>query len=226
MQPRRARRAPQPPSTCGAASLRVGQTVNEALASGVPVAVPRVGCFAEAYDGLLDRQRDMWSPGDARDMAAAIGRQLQAGGAREPPVVKDWATATDELLREYMTCEAGAARKGRSRAARALASGALVAGYPFFWLLTAGVTLAVVCLSLLRTALNGVGLRDYCAIKARGAEGQRGAGLAAPPQPRHREPHAHRVSQARSVKGSFKRAASAPPERTPSPSRVHDPLHA
>lgn len=209
-----------------AASLRVGQTVNEALASGVPVAVPRVGCFAEAYDGLLDRQRDMWSPGDARDMAAAIDRQLQAGGAREPPVVKDWATATDELLREYMTCEAGAARKGRSRAARALASGALVAGYPFFWLLTAGVTLAVVCLSLLRTALNGVGLRDYCAIKARGAEGQRGAGLAAPPQPRHREPHAHRVSQARSVKGSFKRAASAPPERTPSPSRVHDPLHA
>jgi len=181
---------------CPSQTETFGQTVNEALASGVPVAVPRVGCFAEAYDGLLDRQRDMWSPGDARDMAAAIGRQLQAGGAREPPVVKDWATATDELLREYMTCEAGAARKGRSRAARALASGALVAGYPFFWLLTAGVTLAVVCLSLLRTALNGVGLRDYCAIKAR------------------------------SVKGSFKRAASAPPERTPSPSRVHDPLHA
>ena len=39
---------------CPSVTETFGQTINEALASGVPVAVPRVGCFVEAYDGLLD----------------------------------------------------------------------------------------------------------------------------------------------------------------------------
>ena len=199
---------------CPSQTETFGQTVNEALASGVPVAVPRVGCFADAYDGILSGDQ-FWKPGDGRDLATTVLRQLSppaascgstvpaepaepaepadpaeppsSGDERTPPPsptpvrppplkLKSWATACEELLTEYREVDVAAMRRRSSRARR-YAKGTLVTVmYPAFWLLTAVMTLAVIVLCLLRTAVGGVSVRSFCRAKATRAK-QVGLGL-------------------------------------------------
>lgn len=163
---------------CPSRTETFGQTVNEALASGCLVAVPRVGCFAEAYDGVLDTKSHMWEPGDTRDMAEAIRRQLPRtstpaasnghaaadgnGDASPRPKIKlkTWAMAVDELLLEY-TSAAAMAPFGW------IETGLCLAAYPFFFAFTLLISLVVLAISFTRTALGGVGVRSFVKLKVK-----------------------------------------------------------
>ena len=150
---------------CPSRTETFGQTVNEALASGCRVAVPRVGCFAEAYDGVLDSAAHMWTPGDVHDMAAAISRQLPRGTAgdtspRPKPKLKSWATAVDELVAEY-------SRASPTAPFGWLEAGVCLCAYPIFFAFTMIISFAVLAISWTRTALGGVGVRTFINLKAK-----------------------------------------------------------
>ena len=90
-----------------------------------------------------------------------------AAPERRPQLkLKSWDTACTELLAEYRKVDVVAMRKGSS-SARRYAKGVLVAVmYPAFWLLTVIMTLAVIILCLLRTAVGGISVRTFCRAKA------------------------------------------------------------
>ena len=150
---------------CPSLTETFGQTVNEALASGCAVAVPRVGCFAEAYDGVLDKAEHMWTPGDKADMAAAILRQLSPVGmpavARPKPKLKSWKQACDELLSEYSV------PYSRPSSLPTFKEALLLVVYPAFWTFTVIIAFAVALMSFTRTMLGGVGVRTFCKLKAK-----------------------------------------------------------
>ena len=172
---------------CPSVTETFGQTVNEALASGVTVAVPRVGCFVEAYEGLLDSQTPMWTPGDMPGMAATILGQLQPAAAaeadgaeaaaptsapRKPMQLKSWEMATDELIAEYRKVDVARQRAMTTICRRLLKATALVLGYPALFFFTLVAAFAVFLLAQIRTALGGVGVRTYIRGKAKQIDGK------------------------------------------------------
>ena len=91
---------------CPSLTETFGQTVNEALASQVRVALPNVPVFAEAYGEAIPSDA-FWKPLDQSDMANAISRQLVRHARNDPTGLPDldklktWNDACHALLGEY-----------------------------------------------------------------------------------------------------------------------------
>ncbi len=181
---------------CPSLTETFGQTVNEALASGVPVAVPRVGCFVEAYDGILDQKAHMWTPGDEAEMAAAIDRQLakenrrpvelklrswkvRDSGPSPPSHVTEPCPPTHLPTRPPAPSQTAvdelyaqyevidiAQMRRAQGVGRNVRGAAMVIAYPIVFSFTVFVAAFVWVSAMIRTALGGVGLRYFLRSKA------------------------------------------------------------
>jgi len=91
---------------CPSLTETFGQTVNEALASQVRVALPRVPVFSEAYSDYMPKDA-FWEPMDRKSMARAILKQCERHanndpeGMPDPDKLKSWDDASESLLEEY-----------------------------------------------------------------------------------------------------------------------------
>lgn len=87
---------------CPSLTETFGQTVNEAIASEVPIALPAVHVFKEAYGEWLPEDA-MWEPLDRAGMALAIQNQLARGDSAvaNPSKLKSWSDACSILLADY-----------------------------------------------------------------------------------------------------------------------------
>ncbi len=91
---------------CPSLTETFGQTVNEALASKIRVALPSVPVFVEAYSHVIPEDA-FWEPLDRQDMAKAILKQLErhrnndAEGIPDLDKLKTWDQACQELFDEY-----------------------------------------------------------------------------------------------------------------------------
>ncbi|KAL9183396.1 hypothetical protein ACHAXT_005183 [Thalassiosira profunda] len=91
---------------CPSLTETFGQTVNEALASQVRVALPDVPVFAEAYGAAIPKDA-FWTPRDRTAMAAAISKQLErhakndATGIPDLDKLKTWNDSCNILLDDY-----------------------------------------------------------------------------------------------------------------------------
>lgn len=83
-----------------------GQTVNEALASQVRVALPNCAVFEEAYGNVIPKDA-FWTPLCRSDMAASISKQLDRHSRNDPyglpdlGKLKSWNDACQSLLEDY-----------------------------------------------------------------------------------------------------------------------------
>lgn len=95
---------------CPSLTETFGQTVNEAIASRLPIAIPDVPVFREAYSEWLPTDA-MWEPLDRQGMARAIQNQLRRGDKAlpSPTKLKSWPDACNILLQDY--CKASTGRK-------------------------------------------------------------------------------------------------------------------
>ena len=78
-----------------------GQTINEALASDVLVAIPRSAGFEDAYSHVLPPDQCMWTPGDVDDMVRIIRLRLKNGRTVDRALLQNWDAATQQLVEEY-----------------------------------------------------------------------------------------------------------------------------
>lgn len=91
---------------CPSLTETFGQTVNEALASQVRVALPNVPVFAEAYGEAIPKDA-FWKPLCQSDMASSISRQLEKHSRNDPDglpdldKLKSWSDSCHHLLEEY-----------------------------------------------------------------------------------------------------------------------------
>ena len=92
---------------CPSLTETFGQTVNEALASQVRVALPNVPVFAEAYGDAIPKDA-FWKPLCQSDMARSISEQLGRQSRNDPPTglpdlekLLSWQDAAQSLLQEY-----------------------------------------------------------------------------------------------------------------------------
>ena len=91
---------------CPSLTETFGQTVNEALASKVRVALPSVPVFVEAYSHVIPEDA-FWEPLNRQDMAKAIKKQLMRHRSQDPVGMPDldklqtWDQACEELFLEY-----------------------------------------------------------------------------------------------------------------------------
>lgn len=92
---------------CPSLTETFGQTVNEALASQVRVALPNVPVFSEAYGEALPKDA-FWKPRSQASMIEAIKKQLHRHSSNDPHgtpnlgLLKTWDEAAYALLDEYM----------------------------------------------------------------------------------------------------------------------------
>lgn len=91
---------------CPSLTETFGQTVNEALASQVRVALPNVAVFAEAYGDAVPKDA-FWTPLDQAGMARSISKQLKRRSRNDPAGLPDldklrsWKDACQSLYDEY-----------------------------------------------------------------------------------------------------------------------------
>ncbi len=91
---------------CPSLTETFGQTVNEALASKVRVALPSVKVFLEAYSYAIPADA-FWEPLDRRSMSRAIMKQLERHRNSDPvglpdlDKLKTWDEACRDLVAEY-----------------------------------------------------------------------------------------------------------------------------
>ena len=78
-----------------------GQTINEALASGVMVAIPRSPGFKDAYSHVLDPDMHMWTPNDLKDMVRTIRGVLSEGKIIDRSQLHNWDQAAEHLADQY-----------------------------------------------------------------------------------------------------------------------------
>jgi glycosyltransferase involved in cell wall biosynthesis len=135
---------------CPSLTETFGQTVNEALASSVRVAIPRVSAFVEAYSEHVDASA-MWTPGDLPDMARAIKSELAKGARATPVRVKTWDAACAELLAEYSLAAPCSDAGGLFSRTRKRA----VAAYPFFVPFTFVVSVVILLFAKVREVCGG-----------------------------------------------------------------------
>jgi glycosyltransferase involved in cell wall biosynthesis len=85
---------------CPSLTETFGQTVNEALASEIKVALPRVNVFVEAYSGYVPSAA-FWEPGNLESMVVAIRNQLKINQLPDRTQLMSWDDACLALLNQY-----------------------------------------------------------------------------------------------------------------------------
>lgn len=97
---------------CPSLTETFGQTVNEALASQVRVALPNVPVFVEAYSPVIPTDA-FWKPLDRKSMATAILRQIERQacgdtyGIPDLSKLKSWPEVCRDLVEEYKEASNG-----------------------------------------------------------------------------------------------------------------------
>ena len=97
---------------CPSLTETFGQTVNEALASQVRVALPNVPVFEEAYSHVVPNDA-FWEPLNRKAMAAAIIKQLKrhrdgdSFGVPDLSKLKTWSEVCEDLAVEYKKASSG-----------------------------------------------------------------------------------------------------------------------
>ena len=89
----------------GSTTETFGQTINEALASGILASVPRSPGFKDAYAHLIDPEKFMWKPNDQEDMVRTIRKTLREGKIVDRASLVNWDQAASSLAGEYSSCE-------------------------------------------------------------------------------------------------------------------------
>lgn len=89
---------------CPSLTETFGQTVNEALASEIKVALPRVHVFVEAYSEYLPPDA-FWEPYNLNAMVKAIESQLETDQLPDRTKLKSWDHACLALLKQYHEVE-------------------------------------------------------------------------------------------------------------------------
>jgi len=89
---------------CPSLTETFGQTVNEALASEVKVALPRVSVFVEAYGECLPSSA-YWQPNNLKAMVETIRTQLNTDRLPDRSKLKSWNRACLSLLKQYHTIQ-------------------------------------------------------------------------------------------------------------------------
>ena len=137
---------------CPSLTETFGQTVNEAIASRVPIALPACHVFKEAYGDWLPTDA-MWEPLDRRGMAKAIMNQLARGDSAlpDPSNLKSWSDACNTLLEEYH-------KASFSKSSHIGLLSFLV--LPVWWALMITVASIIYCFAHIRT-LTGGSVRQF-----------------------------------------------------------------
>jgi hypothetical protein len=136
---------------CPSLTETFGQTVNEALASQVRVALPNVPVFAEAYGEVIPKDA-FWKPLDREAMARAISKQLERHASQErrslPDLnkLKSWEDAAKSLLEEYN-------QASRDRQHTFTFFAALY--FPMWWIVTISTVVSFFFFSVIRTWCGG-----------------------------------------------------------------------
>lgn len=136
---------------CPSLTETFGQTVNEALASQVRVALPNVPVFAEAYGDALPRDA-FWESNNQIAMIDAIKKQLHRHSKNDPfgtpnlASLKTWDEAVHALLDEYME-----AFEDRQHTFTLLAT----LYFPLWWAITICVAVTFFVFSQLRSLCGG-----------------------------------------------------------------------
>ena len=81
----------------GSTTETFGQTINEALASGILASIPRSPGFKDAYAHLIDPEKFMWKPDDQDDMVRTIRRTLNEGKVVDRARLENWDQAAAHL---------------------------------------------------------------------------------------------------------------------------------
>jgi glycosyltransferase involved in cell wall biosynthesis len=133
---------------CPSLTETFGQTVNEALAMNMRVALPRVSVFTEAYGEFITGDA-FWDPLNREGMAASIQTQLERH-AKQSPVgrpdrskLKTWEAACESLLVEYHKAALDAQAQYDQRRVQKK----VLCILPFWVLLTAIISVAVLLFS-------------------------------------------------------------------------------
>ena len=130
-----------------------GQTINEAPASGVRVAIPRSSGFADAYSQVLDTKTAMWTPGDATDMIRVVRHQLTHGSFVPRDKLISWNQAAEKLAQEY-------ALDNRNET-----YGDLFHMFTWIWVLAFGIVGATFFVAFVQDRLVRAGLSEGRALK-------------------------------------------------------------
>jgi glycosyltransferase involved in cell wall biosynthesis len=147
---------------CPSLTETFGQTVNEALASNVRVALPTVKVFAEAFSEYLPKDA-FWEPLNRQSMATAIQLQLQRHdegstiGKPDAKQLRSWDDACEALLQEYTKAEATAQMHHQNTRLRKRTMIVL----PIWFLFTIFLANYIYVLALIRSLLGGLSLRYY-----------------------------------------------------------------
>jgi glycosyltransferase involved in cell wall biosynthesis len=135
---------------CPSLTETFGQTVNEALASKVRVALPSVPVFVEAYSPFLPKDA-FWRPLDRTGMAHAITTQLKRHDANDPiglpdlEQLKSWDDACHDLFNEY--------KEASKHHVRMPIYAAVF--LPFWYLVTFFAAISIMYLAFVRTLFGG-----------------------------------------------------------------------
>ena len=136
---------------CPSLTETFGQTVNEALASQVRVALPSVPVFVEAYSDIIPKDA-FWEPSNMQSMATAISNQLTRHKNKDPEGIPDlkklksWDDTCKLLLDEYK--EAMKNRRSDFKLSKAIM-------FPFWLVMTFIAALWLLYMSTIRTICGG-----------------------------------------------------------------------
>ena len=137
----------------GSTTETFGQTINEALASGILAAIPRSPGFKDAYAHLIDPEKFMWKPDDQDDMNRTIRRTLNEGKVVDRARLENWDQAASHLADEYSTS------KFRDHSVNGL-----LHVFTWVWFLVLLTTIATQLNALVRQVLKFVGFSEKYAV--------------------------------------------------------------
>jgi len=136
---------------CPSLTETFGQTVNEALASQVRVALPRVPVFVEAYSHVVPEDA-FWDPLDQHAMAHSIMKQLERHrngdkyGIPDLSKLRTWNQACEGLVAEYKIAASGQ---------RSIGYTTTIIFMPIWYLVTIFVSIFIFYMAFIRSIFGG-----------------------------------------------------------------------